>query len=240
MSGIPRILHQIWVGSQPPEWVLNNWAITDEALQGTGFEARRWLDPSKKEWPVSSSMREHVSAVVLSDFMRLELLYRFGGIYMDSDAIVLHPGRLLELTGERKPWVCSMADLNSEDRYASGEFQHLLGNHFLGAPQHCRQIDDLLRKGMQNVRRTFKDPTFVIGPPVLRRYWEANKDQFDLLPYDVFPTLVTRERSGRVVIEDLKERFTSSAGVHVSASVWRKDPSSFQTTSFVHREEVSR
>ncbi|MCX5921927.1 MAG: glycosyltransferase [Candidatus Dependentiae bacterium] len=82
---IPKIIHQIWVGSPLPEkykslietwkknhpdWVHILW--TDKALDALGLI-------NKKQYDAATNMGEK------SDIARYELLYRFGGLYVDTD-----------------------------------------------------------------------------------------------------------------------------------------------------------
>lgn len=81
---IPRIIHQIWLGSEVPqkyeEWIASwqNWS---------GWEYKLW---SEKE--VSSLNLRNAAAYASaknfgekSDILRYEILHQFGGIYVDTD-----------------------------------------------------------------------------------------------------------------------------------------------------------
>jgi inositol phosphorylceramide mannosyltransferase catalytic subunit len=88
---IPRVFHQIWVGSAPfpaefaeyqktwrrhhPEWELKLW--TDDSL------------PSGLRRPEVYELDR--IAAERSDILRLELLWKFGGVYIDTDMECLRP-----------------------------------------------------------------------------------------------------------------------------------------------------
>jgi mannosyltransferase OCH1-like enzyme len=88
---IPRILHQVWLGADPlpdeharwvetwranhPDWEHHLWTeenLPDGLLRGEGYERLR-------------------HPVERSDILRLELVHRFGGVYVDTDVESLKP-----------------------------------------------------------------------------------------------------------------------------------------------------
>jgi inositol phosphorylceramide mannosyltransferase catalytic subunit len=82
---IPRIFHQIWLGPEPlPEeyvayqktWVRHH----------PGWELRLWVEenlPDRLRRPESAERLR--SPAERADILRLELLWRFGGVYVDTD-----------------------------------------------------------------------------------------------------------------------------------------------------------
>ena len=88
---IPKIIHQIWLGSPFPEvyrnyqqsWLANHpdWEYylwTDADIAALGLENREFYD-------TSNNYGER------SDIARYEILYRFGGVYVDVDYECLKP-----------------------------------------------------------------------------------------------------------------------------------------------------
>jgi inositol phosphorylceramide mannosyltransferase catalytic subunit len=88
---IPRILHQVWVGPLPlpeeferyreswrrhhPDWDLRFWTdenLPDDLIRPEAYERLR--KPAER-----------------SDIIRLEVLFRFGGVYVDTDCECLRP-----------------------------------------------------------------------------------------------------------------------------------------------------
>lgn len=88
---IPRILHFIWIGNKerPDCWM--NWMS-----QNPSFEIVFWDEKmidhfrlkNQKLYDEYYSKGEYHGA---SDVARIEILERYGGIYMDSDSICLNP-----------------------------------------------------------------------------------------------------------------------------------------------------
>ena len=88
---IPQVFHQVWVGPEPlPEeyrrygqtWLDHN----------SGWELRVWTDenlpPDLERKEVYELLRQPAER---SDMLIFELLYRFGGVYVDTDFECLRP-----------------------------------------------------------------------------------------------------------------------------------------------------
>ena len=97
---IPKIIHQIWIGSQVPEcfdvlcqtwkdmhpdWEYNLW--TDERVEKELFPLY-----NQEYYDQSESMG------VKSDLLKWEIVYRFGGVYVDMDFECLKPLDILHYT----------------------------------------------------------------------------------------------------------------------------------------------
>ena len=90
VSKIPKIVHYIWVGSAIPTKVRSiihrNQKFTD------GFSTQIWTDenlPRLNEF-AKSALREKNWAFV-SDYVRMKVLFEYGGIYLDTDQLLLKP-----------------------------------------------------------------------------------------------------------------------------------------------------
>jgi Glycosyltransferase sugar-binding region containing DXD motif len=88
-NSIPRILHFIWLGPRPlPTIMIESWR-----QHHVDWEVRVWRDddiPSnlynQEAFQYAMQNRQYGMA---SDILRLELLYRYGGVYMDVDYLCL-------------------------------------------------------------------------------------------------------------------------------------------------------
>lgn len=87
---IPRIIHQIWLGSSVPakyqQW-MNSW------MNWSGWEYKLWTDEEVKHLQL---FNQHIYDEVKnygakSDILRIEVLYMMGGIYVDTDFECLNP-----------------------------------------------------------------------------------------------------------------------------------------------------
>ncbi|MCA9770542.1 hypothetical protein KC460_04195 [Candidatus Dependentiae bacterium] len=82
---IPKIIHQIWIGTEVPQefrafqqswklihpdWCYRLW--TQDDIRGFGFKNIEYITKSR-------------NPAEISDMMRYEILYRYGGVYVDMD-----------------------------------------------------------------------------------------------------------------------------------------------------------
>lgn len=91
---IPRILHQIWVGTAP---VPERWAQAWRDMH-LGWEYRLWREPDIAALGLENSLAfatymATVRPYGAADVARVEILYREGGVYVDIDS---RPLRSLE------------------------------------------------------------------------------------------------------------------------------------------------
>ena len=80
---IPRVIHQIWLGGEPPEEV-SGWLQTWRAHH-PGWEHRVWNDGDLPILQNQSLFDAAPSYAMKADILRLELLLRWGGVYVDAD-----------------------------------------------------------------------------------------------------------------------------------------------------------
>ena len=105
---IPRLFHQIWVGPEPlpdelaayqASWVAKN----------PGWELRFWTDDNLPEGCRRPEVYDRSRTVwERADLLRLEVVFRFGGVHVDADFECLRPieplvGEAEFFIGYRKP-----------------------------------------------------------------------------------------------------------------------------------------
>lgn len=121
---IPKIIHQIWVGSPLPEkykalqetWKKNHpdWQYilwTDKELNALDFI-------NKDKYNAATNMGEK------SDIARYELLYRYGGIYIDTDFECLLPFDILHHTCDFYAGLDSSKEVNIFNGLIAGKAGH--------------------------------------------------------------------------------------------------------------------
>lgn len=88
---IPRVFHQIWVGPDPVLDGFEEWQAS-WARHHPAWELRLWRDenlPTDLRNPVVYELDRH--PVERADILRLELLFRYGGVYLDADLECVKP-----------------------------------------------------------------------------------------------------------------------------------------------------
>jgi len=88
---IPKIIHQIWIGPKPmPSKFMETWKI-----KNPDYEYICWTEEKIKELKFTFKCQKIIDIVDLyhgkADIMRLEILKKYGGIYLDADSICVEP-----------------------------------------------------------------------------------------------------------------------------------------------------
>ena len=95
-GGIPKIIHQIWLGNAPrPE----EWMDTVRAFaKAHGYEYRVWTesDIDSLNWDSVPGLRKeygkfHKEIAGRADIVRLLVLHQHGGLYIDADSVIMKP-----------------------------------------------------------------------------------------------------------------------------------------------------
>lgn len=88
---IPKIIHQIWIGSKPiPINFMDTWR-----LKNPDFTYMLWNESKILKqnhiFSCQKRMNEIEEICGKADILRLEILYEYGGIYIDADSICVEP-----------------------------------------------------------------------------------------------------------------------------------------------------
>ena len=87
---IPRVLHQIWLGKGEMPLNQRRWRRRF-AEMNPHWEMRLWTDDNlppilnRNAWAACGNVGGTPGWVMRSDILRLEILARFGGVYLDTD-----------------------------------------------------------------------------------------------------------------------------------------------------------
>lgn len=93
---IPKLIHYVWLGENMPNTIKQNVAHWKELCPD--YEFCEWND---KNYDISSNQYMRQAYYLkkwgfVSDYMRLDLVYRYGGIYLDTDIeMIKKPDELL-------------------------------------------------------------------------------------------------------------------------------------------------
>lgn len=102
---IPKIIHQLWIGPKvPPTKFMDTWKD-----KHPDFEYIRWSESelNTRGMPLSCANRidEMEEIAGKADIIRWEILYHYGGVFLDADCICIEPlNRLLENVGAFVGW----------------------------------------------------------------------------------------------------------------------------------------
>lgn len=170
---IPRIIHQIWLGPHPvPEW-------TKSWMHIKGWSYKLWSE-DELSLPTLQAAYDRCKNYynMKSDLARLEILYKYGGLYLDCDCECLRPLPLnLFLDTDR------FVPIYENDEGWPG----LIANGIMGAEVHCPTILYLISKLVKVKRPPHQTQVpFVSGPIWMTKQLKRKQD----LPLRVMPSIL--------------------------------------------------
>jgi mannosyltransferase OCH1-like enzyme len=175
---IPRVIHQIWIGPDPLPDEHRGW-IETWRRHHPAWEHRLWTEDDLPQDPIRPEILERLRVPVeRADILRLEILYRHGGVYVDTDVECLRPMDEA-LAGHNFVGVCLKPGRMTNTFIASVAAHPLLDR----ALREVRPLEvywtasaspDVLKE--------------VAGPPVLRRLVTDYPDVKLLEPPFLFPS----------------------------------------------------
>ena len=88
---IPKIIHQLWIGTKPaPSKFMQTWKD-----KNPGFEYIFWNEVEIEKRHLVFKCQEKIDEIEeingKADIMRWEILYKFGGVFLDADSICIEP-----------------------------------------------------------------------------------------------------------------------------------------------------
>ncbi len=192
---IPRTIHQIWVGPDPlPEEFgpyIKSWK-----RHHPEWEHILWTEKNLPESPVRSEVLDRIrSPVERSDILRLEILYRYGGMYVDTDLECRRP--IDEVLGDA-PFVATY--------FKPGRVTNTFVASVAGHP--------LLERALREIRprEVYGFDKEVAGPPFLARLVAEYPDVDYLEPPVLFPES-EEERANAVGIHHMSRTWKDADGL---------------------------
>ena len=212
---IPKIIHQIWIGSKVPkkyhllmetwkkkhpDWTFKLW--TDEDINNFPFINKKAFDDAKNYG-------------LKSDIWRIEILFYYGGLYVDTDFECIKPFDILH---------------HSHDFYV-GLICDVIPNGIIGSiPKH--PILQKCIKTLKNAKINEKsNPMEVSGPyfftKIILNYLQTNSDNgLCIYPNSFFfpfpATLRQNYWKGKISRKELESFFKKeSFAVHLWATSWQ-------------------
>ena len=80
---IPRILHMIWLGGEPPEYFWANKREWERLMPN--WQVRCWHDTAGVDERVAQRVGIAETGAQKADLLRYALMYEHGGVYVDAD-----------------------------------------------------------------------------------------------------------------------------------------------------------
>lgn len=191
---IPKVFHHIWLGPDPLPKDHRPW-IQSWKKHHRDWEFTLWTEENLPEDPIRPEILERLRAPVeRADILRLEILYRYGGVYLDTDLECVRPIDPV-LEGEEFVGVCHKPGRITNTAIAAAP-QHPLLEQALG---EVRPMDMYWTSASERLKE-------VAGPLLLQRILADYPDVKLLEPRMFFP--------------DTEEQRAEAIAIHHMARVW--------------------
>ena len=196
---VPRVLHQVWVGSKPMPDEQREFVAGWERRH-PGWQHRLWTDADARELGISPELvRRAVTPSELSNLVRYSVVARHGGVYVDTDFESLRPidplvRGLDGFAGCSKPGIVAPGLFGAIPRHPAIERAAELSRRFLGT----------------------RHPEPTTGPILFTHVlWDF--PEFTVYPPELFYPYLWDEPHRR------HERFEDAYAVHHWTLSWRTD-----------------
>jgi mannosyltransferase OCH1-like enzyme len=173
---IPRIVHRIWLGSDIPR-VARRFGESWEH-HCPGWEVRTWRDWDLPPLINQRAFDEVTHPSQRADLARLELLWRFGGVYVDTDFEALRPIETV---------------LDGVDCFLASEDRRFVGTAIMGSRPGHPFIGRLVERASASIAaHPGEPPNRQTGPffvtAELKAYQRTNgrRDGVVVFPVDLF------------------------------------------------------
>lgn len=183
---IPKIIHQLWIGSKPaPSNHMDTWKN-----KNPDFEYIRWNEAEcirrKMKFECQERIDEMEEINGKADIMRWEILYKYGGVFLDADSICIEPiDDVLMSTKCFAGW--------EHEKLRPG----LIATGTMGfPPKHpfVKETIEWMKENCVSVQKTGQRAWITVGPGLLTRVYNTGKyNEMTIFPsYTFLPIHCTR------------------------------------------------
>lgn len=194
---VPTTIHQIWLGSNPEP---TDWTDTvREFCKTYGYEYKLWTEKNLSTLPFSDfpaaaalyKARPKTDYAGRADIIRLLALWTHGGVYIDSDSVILKPRKFDTFLCKNKAGAFfaweefdaeSLRKLRAYTRGIKGvrQFNRLIANGVIGATAHHGFIGELLSGlgGREKRQGKAADNWIVTGPLYTTEMFQATRKSY--------------------------------------------------------------
>jgi mannosyltransferase OCH1-like enzyme len=178
-SNIPKIIHQIWIGSKPcPNKLMETWKI-----KNPDFEYIFWNEREFQRRNIIFQCQKQIDLIKeingKADVIRWEILYMFGGVFIDADSICIEP-----IDDYFMSKIAFASYENEEVR------KGLIATGTMGFPPNHQLCKDIIEwiKSDESISIINNHKSWLsVGPGVLTRFLNTGKyPDFSIFPSHVF------------------------------------------------------
>jgi len=171
---IPKIVHQIWIGpnARPDIWM----DTVRKFCADFGYEYKFWGETEIDNFNLTNRTQYDNMTFLCgkADIVRYEVLYKYGGVYIDADSVILKPeslDTLISTTNED----CVFGDENSEERIANGVI--------FSIPESIMMKECISRIPFRNL---WLHPFMCTGPRLITDIKNEMNLNIKIFPHEVF------------------------------------------------------
>ena len=172
---IPKIIHQIWIGDKPaPKKLMNTWKE-----KNPDFKYKFWNEENLKE--INFECQDKIDGIEeingKADIYRWEILYNFGGIFIDADSFCIDSFDDFLLS--RKDFFCWESEKHMKGLVSTGTMGFVKNHPFL------RMTIDHIKHNPVSRRETGKKAWETVGPKLLTNIYQRYPKKIEI---EVFPS----------------------------------------------------
>ena len=177
-SEIPRILHQMWIGDKTkcPSNLMKSWKLLNPS-----FEYIFWNEEEiihrKMKFECEKQIKDIMEINGKCDIMRWEILYKYGGVFIDADSVCLEP--LDDYFMKKRAFATYENEKVRKDLVATGTMG-FIRQHYL-----CRTIIDWIKSPESDDMIRNHKAWYSVGPMRLTHFLQTIKEKQD---FTVFPS----------------------------------------------------
>ncbi len=192
---IPKIIHQIWFGSKmPPDNWMHSWRH-DYLKKYPEWSYKLWTE---KDLNSINMINQDIFNKTnrfdgKSDIIRYEILYQFGGIYIDSDCVWVGTKNLNELTINAKNTGFFIAHEPNKWWLANGVMGCSPGHPYLMFLIHA------LRKNLSRMPDRGSQPWKITGPLLTGSLINNNFKHLTIIPHELFYPFHWNKTMGKIM-----------------------------------------
>lgn len=219
---IPKIIHYVWLGGQNKPQAVKT-AIDSWKKYAPEYTIIEWnednFDLNESDFLAAAIKRRQYAFA--SDYIRLAVLTKFGGVYLDADMIMIQPFSLLESS----KFELTIARITKRQIFGMGFIMAKPNQEFLGAA-----LDRYKRMNMEDLNQQ------VANTELLSKWFASYY-------IDININILKEQRIS--VIRILTMRMIYQPGIHsvmihVGVASWKKRTLKNQISSFCRRHITAR
>jgi mannosyltransferase OCH1-like enzyme len=231
---IPKIIHFIWLGSDIPKWYQQN---IEDWKNKTGFDIQIWDDKKSNSFMQDKhTSKEYFSCEnygMKSDILRYEILYVYGGLYVDTDFLCIN-SKIFQHLHENYNFysgICLERCVQFNNGLVASCAGHdIIYNTILSIPNRLNDYEDISCK---YTKILFQTGPWALSDAITTYLFldcqKSDKDQGIIpLPSKMFHPFPAAKRHDNVSPSDIKLYFSEyTAACHLWHTSWQGQTQGF-------------